>query len=207
MKLYRYNIIFFVLFVLSAGCGREDSDELGTRYDNKERSTQVVVYTPNQASNVGDTVYSFDDRDVALTTIWDAGGTDMLRYVGTKSVTLDLREGEMSTLGMLTDKGASLGIALGSIIENVSGGSGDDLLIANGADNQLSGGAGADQFVFMEGFGNDLVLDFEKGVDALVIAGAVDSVDNSGSDAILTVGTDTITVANTHIDAGDYSLI
>ena len=165
------------------------------------------LYTPNQASNAGDTVYSFDDRDVALTTIWDAGGTDMLRYVGTKSVTLDLREGEMSTLGMLTDKGASLGIALGSIIEDASGGSGDDIIIANGADNQLSGGAGADQFVFMEGFGNDLVLNFEKGVDALVIAGAVDSVDNSGGDAILTVGTDTITVANTHIDAGDYSLI
>ena len=75
-------------------------------------------------------------------------------------------------------------IANGVVIENATGGSGNDVLIGNAAANVLtgnagndtllgregkdflSGGAGADKFVFSD-LSKDTILDFDSGVDTI----------------------------------------
>ena len=55
--------------------------------------------------------------------------------------------------------------------DTLLGGSGNDALNGGGGVDSLSGGTGADQFVFVGEFGEDLVTDFEEGVDSIVIGG------------------------------------
>lgn len=51
----------------------------------------------------------------------------------------------------------------------VIGGAGRDTVVGGAGHDQLAGGAGSDTFVFESGFGRDVVLDFQKGVDTLQI--------------------------------------
>ena len=111
---------------------------------------------------------------VILATVWDGGGHD--RYdlgAYASDLRIDLRPGGHSVLdrGQLADLGGGPngGHARGSVfnalqyhgdrrslIEDASGGSGDDRLIGNGAGNRLDGGAGDDR------------LEGRAGCDALV---------------------------------------
>ena len=50
------------------------------------------------------------------------------------------------------------------------GADGDDLLAGDHGDDTLQGNGGADGFVLAEGFGSDVILDFEDGRDHLVLA-------------------------------------
>lgn len=118
------------------------------------------IYGANMTYNTGNDVYQ-TNTSLAYT-IWDAGGVDTLDASAQKaSVTLDLREGEYSSVGMVRN----IGIAFGAIIENATGGNGDDTLIGNDTDNILIGGAGHDLFIANKGvdslFGGD-------GIDAVV---------------------------------------
>ncbi|SIT10522.1 serralysin [Roseivivax lentus] len=57
------------------------------------------------------------------------------------------------------------------MIENATGGSGDDAIVGNAADNVMTGGAGADTFIFVEGqAGYDVITDYERGVDRLDVS-------------------------------------
>ncbi|MBL8488131.1 MAG: M10 family metallopeptidase C-terminal domain-containing protein [Rhodocyclaceae bacterium] len=67
----------------------------------------------------------------------------------------------------------NLSIAFGTIIENAIGGAGDDLLVGNAAANHLTGGAGADTFVFNGPGQVDTVEDFAPGADKLAFDGEV----------------------------------
>ncbi|MHA6325996.1 M10 family metallopeptidase [Roseivivax sp. CAU 1753] len=133
-------------------------------------------YGANMAYMTGDNVYLLPDVNAGGTfysCIWDAGGTDEIRYNGSANVVIDLRpatlELEQGGGGWLSYASGIYGgytIANGVVIENATGGSGNDALIGNAADNTLTGGAGADTFIFVKGqAGYDTITDFEKGVD------------------------------------------
>jgi serralysin len=85
----------------------------------------------------------------------------------------------------------NLGIAFGTVIENAYGGSGDDTLVGNAANNSLSGGAGADSIRGAEG--DDTInggagqnyLRGDDGNDSLIGGAAFDDINgNMGADTI-----------------------
>ena len=53
------------------------------------------------------------------------------------------------------------------------GGAGDDILFGGEGDNTLSGGAGSDQFILGVGQGSNTILNFEAGIDKLVLTGGL----------------------------------
>jgi hypothetical protein len=119
------------------------------------------AYGANMATNLGDTVYVLPDTNVTGTfyqAIWDAGGTDTIAYGGNGHATIDLRaatlEYELGGGGFVSYVSGIHGgftIANGVVIENASGGAGNDTLIGNDADNVLTGGPGADSSTAAQG--------------------------------------------------------
>ena len=82
----------------------------------------------------------------------------------------------------------------------LNGEGGDDTLIGGAGNDILIGGEGADTFVFAPGFGIDLVVGFELGVDKLDFsdfgpdfsaARTLSSATQDGSDAVLSLSEDT----------------
>jgi serralysin len=61
----------------------------------------------------------------------------------------------------------NIGIAYGAVIENAIGGHGDDRINGNSANNHLTGGDGADTFIFADDASTDTITDFESGVDKI----------------------------------------
>ncbi|ETX26582.1 M10 family metallopeptidase [Roseivivax isoporae] len=120
------------------------------------------LYGANETAFSGGTVYGWGSntgRDAWTVSssnqrmfgaIWDTGGVDRLDGSGFLSdQVLDLRETMFSNFG---NDVANVTIAPGAVIENASGGFGDDWLIGNAADNVLRGGDGDDT---LEGNGGD----------------------------------------------------
>ena len=127
------------------------------------------------AHNTGDNVYNLTDiaDDAFYQTIWDTGGTDTIAYGGTYNAQIDLTA---ATLDYTPTGGGVLSflynpqplgptstlvrggytIANGVVIENASGGSGNDVLIGNASDNVLTGNAGND--TLMGRAGNDRLI-------------------------------------------------
>jgi serralysin len=110
--------------------------------------------------------------------VWDAGGTDRIDGSGySKALTIDLRDGHFSSLGAKSN----FAVAYGVIIENATGGSGDDRITGNQWDNVICGGKGADRI--SGGAGNDRliggpgddVLSGGSGRDCFVFKTALDS--------------------------------
>ncbi|MHA7876894.1 M10 family metallopeptidase [Roseivivax sp.] len=135
-------------------------------------------YGANMDHATGDDTYVLADVNAPGTfysCIWDAGGTDELRYDGSADAVLDLRpatlEVEEGGGGWISYAEGIYGgytIANGVVIENATGGSGDDALVGNAADNVLTGGAGDDTFIFVEGQGGyDTITDWGNGDDQL----------------------------------------
>jgi hypothetical protein len=185
------------------------------------------LYGANLAHNAGDDVYDLNGADDLILTIWDGGGHDRLdASAETSRVVLDLRPGSLSSVGLARSYWPAvdnLGLAFGAVIEDAAGGASDDTLIGNNAanrltggtgDDHLTGGTGADVFVFGPGWGNDVVADFEPGLDRLDLAATGLSladlvVDDAGGDAQLSAGADRILllgVAPEQIAAGDLVL-
>ena len=133
-------------------------------------------YGANTDHATGDDVYlmpDFNGPGTYFEAIWDAGGTDEMRYDGSRDAVIDLRaatlEIEEGGGGNVSNAFGIYGgytIANGVVIENATGGSGDDVIVSNAADNVLTGNAGSDIFVFTEtGGGVDTITDFEVGFD------------------------------------------
>ena len=101
------------------------------------------------------------------TCIWDSGGSNdtlSLRNPDASSVTLNLNQGSFSfAKGSIIE----ISIAYGADIENATGSLGNDILISNTLNNLLSGGSGADRFVFLPEWGQDTITDFTLGVDKI----------------------------------------
>src|SRR5207245_2843421 len=98
--------------------------------------------------------YTLPDADVAGTfwdCIWDTGGTDTDLYTGARNTvitltaaTLDDSPTEGGVPSYASGMHGGFTIANGVIIENVVGGSGNDMMTGNGADNQFQGRGGND---------------------------------------------------------------
>jgi serralysin len=111
------------------------------------------IYGANTSYHSGADNYSFDDSQTYFQTIWDGGGNNAISYTGTRSATIDLREGHGSTIGLPVHAYSSTGsmqdvkniwIAYGTHIQTALGGSAGDTLIANDAGCSLYGAAGND---------------------------------------------------------------
>lgn len=170
------------------------------------------LYGANTKTAKGNNTYLFDEDTPYFQTIWDAGGKDTISYAGaTSACAINLNEGEFSNLGSaitFTDsEGGSIdptqlpffvgtvAIAFGCVIENATGGEGDDAILGNavanlisggGGDDRINGGGGADTLVGGAGedvfvyaslgdlaatrFKSDTIRDFVSGEDTIDIS-------------------------------------
>ena len=183
------------------------------------------LYGANMQWETRNTPYSWSTSERILETIWDAGGIDTIDCSNqVYSCRIDLRDGQYSSVGLRTTaaeiragldlptwfptseippdayNGANnLAIAKGAVLENATGGRGNDILLGNAVNNRLIGGAGADQLTGSAGAdrltgstGRD-VFDYNRVADsgrkpatADVIgdfASGTDRIDLSGIDA------------------------
>lgn len=119
------------------------------------------IYGANLSTRTGDTIYGFGGNagsvydfsvnSAAQFCIWDAGGNDTLNCSGYgQNQLINLNAGTFSNVG---GEIGNISIAIGTVIENAIGGSGDDVITGNDAGNRLEGGAGGD--VLYGGAGDD----------------------------------------------------
>jgi serralysin len=123
-----------------------------------------TVYGHNSS---GDPVYSFAAYTTAPAfTIYDTGGTDSLdASLYSDAQTISLVAETFSSIGGYTN---NIDIARGVVIENANGGSGNDVITGNAANNTLFGNGGADQ---LSGAAGSDFLFFDS-LDTLVDGGA-----------------------------------
>ena len=112
--------------------------------------------------NTGNTLYNLTDvvDDAFYQTIWDTGGTDTIQYNGSHDSRIDLLAATLDysptgggVVSFVDDIHGGYTIANGVVIENATGGLGDDVLLGNSANNVLIGNAGDD--LLMGRAGND----------------------------------------------------
>ncbi len=152
----------------SAGLGYPDTFMLhdfmaihqlyGTDTDYNAGNT---IYGFNVNNSEADTVYDFTANSTPFMTIYDGEGTDTIDLSGYSSgQNITLVEGIFSDVGGFT---GNFSIAFGAVIENATGGSGNDTITGNDVDNVLRGNDGAD--LFFGGLGNDTIFG-DEGTDA-----------------------------------------
>ena len=137
------------------------------------------LYGANTHTYAGNTTWMFSNSHTSEMTIWDGGGTDVLSAMNQSlACTIDLNAGHFSSIGPYGGGAHSnIAIAQGCTIENGYGGTGNDVLVGNGADNvlygnggadKLTGGAGANAFCYDNAAqGGDTISDFKTGSDHL----------------------------------------
>lgn len=122
---------------------------------------------------------------------------------------LSWREISGATDGLMRD---NIAIAYGVVIENAKGGAGNDTIVGNPADNALTGGAGADRFVFLADAGDDVIADFAAGagkgdvIDLTGVAGIDNFKDvkalitaNAAGEAVIHLGEGSVTLAGVSV--------
>ncbi len=146
------------------------------------------IYGANTATRSGATTYGFGGTldnggayDLStnlnpLFCIWDGGGIDTLNLSGyTAGQMVNLNEGAFSDIGGFL---ANVSIAYGTIIENVVGGNGNDVirLTSLNTNNAINGGGGFDRVVVTYTYGHgygitgtatNLVISGSAGTDTL----------------------------------------
>jgi len=141
----------------------------------------------------GDDVYRLDRGNFWYPGLVDDGGIDTIDASPSQAgATIDLTPGSFSSINLVP---RNLGIANGTIIENVIGTAFSDLITGNAANNRLEGRAGND--ILVGGPSND-IIDGGAGIDTAVIndTGAVITV-TRGANRLITIssatdGTDTL---------------
>lgn len=156
------------------------------------------MYGENVRHNAGDEIYLIDPARPFFKTIWDGGGADTLSLVDFDlSCFIDLTPGAISDLGFAVapeaaneldayDGSGALSIAFGSVIENVIGGSGGDVLFGNLVANQIWGGEGDDT---LYGDSGDDILFGDGGDDFLRGGDGDDTIDGGAGNDIMSGGT------------------
>ncbi len=164
------------------------------------------LYGANTSTRSGDTVYGFNSNtgisqysltlasSQAIFTIWDGGGNDAARPLAVHDVELviDLRKiffNRRAPHGQHTQLAATISRSPhGVVIENAIGGSGDDTIIGNSANNVLDGRGGFD--VMRGGLGDDtyygnnldtITEDLNAGTDTLISSTNITLFDNVGN--------------------------
>jgi len=115
-----------------------------------------AIYGANTSTNTGNNNYilpTINQLGSGWSCIWDASGIDTISNAGSsQNSTINLNSaplvgeyagGYVSWVGGIT---GGFTIANGVVIENATGGSGNDIIIGNSASNILSGGGGNDTF-------------------------------------------------------------
>jgi len=106
--------------------------------------------------NTGDNVYTIADTQETSSykTIWDTDGIDTIDYVGSKDVQIDLLAATLDytptgggVVSFAHDVWGGYTIANGVVIENATGGEGNDVLLGNSANNVLTGNGGNDNLI------------------------------------------------------------
>jgi hypothetical protein len=120
------------------------------------------LYGKNVNKNTGDSLYEYDDTYDFHQTIIDADGVDTISVAKSeRNNVIDLRGGKFSSIAPhfvgyhnwdlpehLGRSHNSLSLDVDSVIENATGGNGDDILVANSVANMLDGGNGVDTAMF-----------------------------------------------------------
>ena len=176
-----------------------------------------AIYGANTTHALGDDTYTLPSSDRAGTfydTIWDAGGTDTIRYAGTRDVNVFLDEATIDDSptggGLLSYARGVFGgytIARGTVIENARTSIGDDVVGGNAADNRIETGAGDDFVMGLDGSdtilggdGDDVIVGDYRSVAEFGVAlteapepyaGPSLPAGLSGGDGSVTVGTGT----------------
>ncbi|HYD71695.1 MAG TPA: M10 family metallopeptidase C-terminal domain-containing protein [Candidatus Binatia bacterium] len=132
-------------------------------------------YGVNEDYATGNDVYTIKDENGPgnfYSCIWDAAGTDEIKYAGARDANIDLRaatlkyeEGGGGWISFAMGAWTGFTIANGVTIENASGGDGADVLGGNDAANRLTGGNGDDMLDARAG--ND-IMDGGAGNDTLI---------------------------------------
>ncbi|MGF7146820.1 Ca2+-binding RTX toxin-like protein [Sphingomonas zeicaulis] len=176
-------------------------------FDIAQLQTRYGVH----AQNTGNTLYRLDDANVAGTffeTIWDTGGTDIIRYDGARDAHIDLLAATLDYSptggGVVSYVDTIYGgytIANSVVIENATGGSGDDTILGNDVRNVLIGNAGNDTLIgragddILYGYAGDDVLQGGDGNDTLRGGLGNDTLDGGdGNDSLLGEGGDNILI-------------
>lgn len=124
-------------------------------------------------------------------TIYDEGGIDLIDLSSLNADnTINLNGGTFSDFGDFT---GNVGIAVGTVIENVITGVGNDSIISNAADNVISSGAGNDMITYV---GGTDTFNLGTGTDSVVFAiasGEVTSVTVEGTTATIVTASGTLT--------------
>jgi hypothetical protein len=143
------------------------SDSLSYGWEGTMMALDVAIlqqkYGANTTFHAGNDSYALFGANAPgamYACIWDAGGADSMIYRGAADAVLDLRAATIDYSptggGAISHVAGIIGgytIAQGVLIENASGGSGDDRLTGNDAANRIAGGGGED--VIMGGDGAD----------------------------------------------------
>ncbi|HEV7881283.1 S8 family serine peptidase [Bradyrhizobium sp.] len=147
-------------------------------YGNDHGADDTYFYTDDFAAAAG-------DRSV----LSDGSGNDTINAAATTTdLVLDLNPGHSSTIA-----GRPIEISAGTVIENVFGGDGNDLIIGNDADNRLAGGHGHN--MLQGGAGNDTL---DGGPDGSILVGGI----GNDSYAIRSAGDVVVENANEGTDTG-----
>ncbi|WP_296573090.1 FG-GAP-like repeat-containing protein [Phreatobacter sp.] len=170
----------------------------GANFNTRSGNT-VYTWNPNTGQSFVDGIAYMDAPGInrILMNIWDGGGTDTYDFSNyTTNARIDLRPGEWSAPSeaqiVLTNTDANPGVRapgsisnsllfngdLRSLIENANGGSGNDTIHGNVANNGLNGGDGND--TILGDAGNDLItggagndgIDGGTGADAALFSSA-----------------------------------
>ena len=148
-------------------------------------------------SNTGDTVYTLDGANAPGTfyeTIWDTGGSDTIEFSGIADAQIDLLAATLDysptgggVVSFVDGVWGGFTIANGVVIENATGGSGNDALLGNDAANVLTGNAGDD--TLMGRGGNDLLIGGD-GKDTITSGDGLDVATLGAGDDVFMAGLD-----------------
>ena len=166
---------------------------LPTTYMLNDMLALQYLYGANTTTRPDNTVYQWASNTPVYECLWDTGGIDAIDASNqAQTCTVDLREGQWSTIGPGFDVDIytagtqlarnTLTIAYGAVIENAVGSAQADTLIGNTVANRLTGGAGADTLTGGTGAdvfffatptdGGDTITDFVSGTDTIELTSA-----------------------------------
>jgi serralysin len=146
------------------------------------------LYGPPRTAHLGNTSYVFHENQTYWETIVDSGGIDTVVYDSAAGgAYIDLSNVRFSHMGRAihyfdgTITRDTIGFGPSTVIENATGGNGDDTLVGNGVANRLLGRGGDDS---LTGAGGSDFLDGGGGTDRLAAGGGFDTLVWRGGDIV-----------------------
>ncbi|SNS50873.1 Peptidase M10 serralysin C terminal [Azospirillum sp. RU38E] len=162
-----------------------------SRLGNFDIAAIQYLYGPNKTVRTGDDTYFVTHASTGYY-IWDGGGNDTISAANSiYSVKIDLRDGHFGSFAVQVDNSnftnpGQFFVGYGTLIENATGSSGQDLLTGNDLANRLDGSANDDTLI--GGLGNDTLIG-GHGEDTAVFSG-------NFADYTIIAGVENITVTS-----------